>query len=75
MKATDWHDAARIAQIVRMDVQQVRYHWRQAWMKLDLPPLATGFLDTERAGRLISYCDARRHRKPRFRKKNGRNRV
>lgn len=58
---TDWHDAARIAQIARMDIQQVRYHWRRAWLTLDLPPLATGFLDAERAVRLITYCNARRH--------------
>ena len=58
--STDWHDAARIAQMVRMDIQQVRYHWRRAWMHLDLPPEASGFLDSERAMRLAHYCVQRR---------------
>lgn len=65
---TDWHDAARIAIKTGIHINTVRYHWRRAWLDLDLPPEASGFLDPDRAGKLIAYLQSKRRERRRARR-------
>ncbi len=55
MDKADWHDVARLAQRAGLSPGAVRYHWNLVWQRLDLPPSASGYIDGERAARLLNY--------------------